>query len=190
MMDPKQLTPLLIAALVIFALYRRVRRSFGRQPLRRGRLMFRAGLLLLVATVLAVHVPYAVAGALAGGVLLGVVLGFFGLRHTRFETTATGPVYIPHTYIGLFVTSLLIVRLLMRYFTLQTQIAGAAARDPWVAYQHNPVTLAILGLVIGYYVFYNVGLLLHTRAADQPSVAGASAGAAATPPRDGGGDAL
>lgn len=148
------LMPLLITALVIFALYRRVRRSFGPQPVRRGLLMFRAGLLLVIGVALTVVAPSAVAGALGVGVLLGLVLGYFGLRHTRFETTDKGPVYIPHTYIGLFVTSLLLVRLVMRYFTLSAQRGFDAA-----AYQRSPLTIAILGLVIGYYVFYNIGVL-------------------------------
>lgn len=189
-MDPKALTPILISALVIFALYRRVRRSFGRQPLRPGRLMFRVGvtgLLLIVATVLALHAPFAMACALVGGALIGLVLGFVGLRHTRFETTATGPVYIPHTYIGLFVTSLLILRVMMRILELQTQpVADPAARDPWAASQHNPATLGILGLVIGYYLVYNIGLLQRRRALEQTSAAGAAAAA----PRDGGGGAV
>ncbi len=149
--------------------------------------MFRAGLLVVVAAVLVTHVPYALAGTLACGVLLGVVLGFFGLRHTRFEVTAAGPVYIPHTYIGLFVTSLLIVRLLVRSFMLQAQPVADAARDPWTAYQHNPLTLVIFGLVIGYYVYYNIGLLLRARGAEQGSGAGASAGATAS---DGSSDAV
>ncbi|HEX4376872.1 MAG TPA: hypothetical protein VHZ99_06965 [Steroidobacteraceae bacterium] len=186
-MDPKALTPILVSALVIFALYRRVRRSFGRQPLRPGRLMFRVGLislLLIVAAVMTLHVPIAMTCALAGGALMGLALGFVGLRHTRFETTPTGPVYIPHTYIGLFVTSLLILRVMMRVFVLQAQpVADRAARDPWATYQHNPATLGILGLVIGYYLVYNIGLLMRGRALGQIS----SGGAAAAAPHDRGG---
>jgi cytochrome b561 len=121
--------------------------------------------LLLIGVALAVFAPHAVAGALGGGTLLGLGLGYFGLRHTRFETTDKGPVYIPHTYIGLFVTSLLVIRLVMRYFTVSTQqgLDATAGRDPWAAYQHNPLTIAILGLVIGYYVFYNLGVLRRSR---------------------------
>jgi hypothetical protein len=161
-MDQKSLMPVLVSALVIFMLYRRVRRSFGRQPVHKGRMVFRAALLALVGVALAMLIPVAADGALAGGVVAGSLLGYFGLKHTRFETGENGAFYTPHTYIGLFVTSLLIIRLMMRYYVLYrhaTPLDPAPGGDPWAAYQHNPLTIGIFGLVIGYYVFYNIGVL-------------------------------
>ncbi len=48
MMDPRLVTPFLIAALVLWSLYRRTRRSFGRQTIHAGRLWLRIGILALV----------------------------------------------------------------------------------------------------------------------------------------------
>jgi Protein of unknown function (DUF1453) len=161
-MDQKSLMPVLVAALVIFMLYRRVRRSFGRQPVHKGRMVFRAALLAVVGVALAILHPLASDGALAGGVVAGSFLGYVGLKHTQFETGEKGAFYTPHTYIGLFVTSLLIIRLIVRYYVLHrrsTPLEPAAGGDPWAAYQHNPLTIGIFGLVIGYYVFYNIGVL-------------------------------
>lgn len=165
-MDPHLLTPLLVAALVIFGMYRRVRRSFGAQRLRSGALMFRACFFVAVAALILISVPRtpALLGSSIGGIGAGVVLGYFGLRHTRFETTERGKVYIPHTYIGLFVTSLLIIRLAMRYMsTTMDPQQYAQSPNPWTEYQRSPLTLAMFGLVVGYYVFYNIGVLRRSR---------------------------
>lgn len=35
--------------------------------------------------------------------------------------------------------------------------------DPLALYRHNPLTLAVVGLLIGYYVHYNLGVLSRTR---------------------------
>jgi hypothetical protein len=39
----------------------------------------------------------------------------------------------------------------------------AAQQNPLAAYQRNPLTLAAFGLVVGYYVFYNLGVLSKSR---------------------------
>jgi drug/metabolite transporter superfamily protein YnfA len=169
--DPHSLTPLIIAALVIWAVYRRVRRTFGPQSVRPRALAIRAGIFTLLAIVIFVWMPKtpALLGAIAGGMIAGVVLGYFGLRHTRFETTQKGRVYIPHTYIGLFVTSLLIIRLAMRFLSMNGAYQQyGSEQNPWAAYQRNPLTVAILGLVVGYYVFYNIGILRRSREPEPP----------------------
>jgi hypothetical protein len=160
--DPHALTPLAFAALLIWVMYRRVRRSFGPQPVRRRALMFRAGLFTVLAALILIFSPHSpeLMGTVLGGILAGLLLGYVGLRHTRFETTDKGRVYIPHTYIGLFVTSLLIIRLAIRYVPIYMNSQPyPASDDPWAAYQRNPLTLAVFGLVVGYYVFYNIGIL-------------------------------
>lgn len=165
-MEPQSITPLIVAALVIWGLYRRVRRSFGPQILRPRALMFRAYLFIVIGTLILIFIPHTptLVGAIACGILAGLTLGYFGLRHTRFETTERGKVYIPHTYIGLFVTSLFVARLAMRYMSMTShpQLYGQP-QNPWTAYQNNPLTLASFGLVVGYYVFYNFGVLRRSR---------------------------
>jgi hypothetical protein len=143
-------------------MYRRVRRSFGPQLVRRGALMFRAGLFTVFAALILIFAPHSpnLMGFVLGGIAAGLLLGYLGLRHTRFETTDKGRVYIPHSYIGLFVTSLLIIRLAIRYVPIYMSPQQARIpQNPWAAYQQNPWTLAVFGLVVGYYVFYNIGVL-------------------------------
>jgi hypothetical protein len=68
-MDPQLIAPLVMAAVMIWAMYRRVRRSFGPQRVQPGRLVFRAGILFLVGAALlifALHDP-SLYGSLVGG---------------------------------------------------------------------------------------------------------------------------
>lgn len=166
-MDLRLLTPFLISALVAWALYRRVRRNFGPQPVRVGRMQFRAGLFCLIGVLLLFISlrDMQLLGALIGGVACGVVLGYVGLRHTKFEVTPQGSFYTPHTYIGLFVTALFIARLLFRFLSLNTGAHTLAQPDPnpFYSYQRSPLTLAIFGVLVGYYVFFTIGVLKNSK---------------------------
>jgi hypothetical protein len=172
-MDPRLVTPYLIAALVIFGLYRRMRRSFGRQRVTEGRMWLRIGILTVITVVVAAGTVAAhnleVLGGLAAGIACGAVLGYVGLRHTKFEITSGGRYYTPHTYMGLAVTALFVGRLIYRFLSVYdgTMPAGAAARG-FGAYQANPLTLAVFGLLVGYYVLYYLGVLQRTRVGPAP----------------------
>ena len=167
-MDPKFITPILMAALLIFGIYRRVRRSFGRQTVNVARIWFRIGILIFVGVLIAVgavHEDPATLGGLLGGVVCGAGLAYLGLRHTQFEVTAQGRFYTPHTYIGIFVTVVFLGRLLYRFQALY--LGYQAAPQPGHAfadaYQRSPLTLAIFGMLISYYVIFYLGVLQKTR---------------------------
>jgi hypothetical protein len=172
-MDPKLITPFLISAVVMWAVYRRVRRNFGRQPIAVGRMQFRIGLLSLVGVVMLVFAArdLALAGALLGGIVFGAGLGYFGLQHTQFEATPEGKFFTPHTYVGLFVTALFLGRLAYRFLTVLPAMHAAHQVDenPFDAYQKSPLTLAIFGVLIGYYVVLYVGVLRRSRGLALPS---------------------
>ena len=167
-MDPRLVTPYLVAALVVFGLYRRMRRSFGRQRVTEGRMWIRIGIFAVITVVVVVGTVAAhdleVLGGLIAGIACGAMLGYVGLRHTRFEVTSAGRYYTPHTYMGLAVTALFVGRLIYRFLSVYdgTLPAGAAAGGLG-AYQTNPFTLAALGVLVGYYVLYYLGVLQRTR---------------------------
>jgi hypothetical protein len=172
-MDPRVITPILIAALVTWGLVRRVRRSFGRQPVQVGRMWLRIGVLTLGGgLVVATSATRGVEAleALCAGLACGAALACLGLRHTRFEVTPQGRFYTPHTYIGLAVTLLLLGRLLYRFVYLSNGESGMLGTDPNLAaaYQRSPLTLGIFAVLIGYYLLFYAGVLLRTRAA-QPA---------------------
>lgn len=166
-MDPRAVTPYLVAALVAWALYRRMRRSFGRQRVRDGYLWLRIGILAAIAVLIGAGIArdFDVLSALLAGVACGAVLGYLGLRYTKFEITSEGRFYTPHAYIGLAVMALLVGRLLYRFLAMYDGAvpAAAAGRDLAAYYQHNPFTLAVFGAVVGYYVLFYVGVMLRTR---------------------------
>jgi hypothetical protein len=164
------MTPNMIYALMIplmaLGIWRRVRGSFGRQPVRRKRMIARIGFLTLVGSLIAwggLHNVRLLEGLL-GGVLVGVAMGTVGLRLTRFERDAAGnDLYIPNVWIGGILSALLVGRLAWRFVALMPQLQDPAMAHATPAFGNSPLTLAIFGLIIGYYLCYFAGLLVHHR---------------------------
>ena len=162
-MDLKLFFPVLMGALVLLLVGRRVMRNIGRQPLRPAAMQFRIALFAVIGVMFALRAlrDPDLLGALAAGVVAGAALGWYGLRHTKFERTAQGAFYTPHTWIGLAVSVLLIARLAYRFFFVMPamQAAAQANQDAFSAFQRSPLTLAIFGVLIGYYICYHAGVL-------------------------------
>jgi len=171
-MAPNLLMPALMSPLLAFMVWRRVRRQFGRQPVRRGAMTTRVAVLVAVAGLLALTGlrDMRLLEGLAGGLLGGIALGLIGLRLTRFERGADGrDLYLPNPWIGATVTALLVGRLAWRFLVLVPQAGGAGAMAGSGAPQlgNSPLTLLVVGLVVGYYVSYYAGLLVHHRRFEQ-----------------------
>jgi hypothetical protein len=168
-MNPRLMTPLLLGVVIVLLLYRRARRSFGRQPINAARLSLRAGLLCAVGALVLSTIwrDTRLVQALAAGLAAGGLLARLGLAHTRFDASAEGRFYTPHSYIGVTVLVLFVARLVYRVASGHADLAALQATpggSPVMTYQQNPVTLALLGVPIGYYVLYNLGVLRRSRA--------------------------
>jgi hypothetical protein len=179
-MDPRLFLPYLVVALIVWRLYRRMHRSFGRQRVQDGFMWFRIGVFTLAAVFIGVLLVMGhdveVLGALLAGIACGAVLGLFGLRYTKFEITPQGRFYTPHTYIGLVVTALFVGRVLYRFLEIYNGLIPATTARQGLAasFQHSPFTQAVFGALVGYYVLYYVGVLQRTRPrASWPEKAGA-----------------
>src|ERR1700733_4179168 len=152
------------AALVLFIVYRRFRRSFGRQPLRPRRMIIRMTILSAVGVLLLPAALRSSAGALAisVGLALGVGLGVWGAKHTGFEWHEGKLHYIPHTYTGMVVLALFLGRLAYRFQILSqnsyspgaADFSDAAPTNSFAVLYHNPTTLSVFFVLIGYYVYY------------------------------------
>jgi len=157
-MDQKQISLILMIAVIGFAIFRRVRRTIGRQPYQPRRMQVRMAVLGLVGAIALLFSfgNIEVGGAMVAGLVGGAALGLFGLRHTKFETTPKGQFYTPHTYIGLFVTLLFLGRLAYRFLIEMPalQAAAQAGGNPYASLQKSPLTMAIFGIVVGYYIAY------------------------------------
>jgi len=161
----------IVAPLVLWRLYMRLRRMVGRQPSHLWRHWCAAVLMPpLLAAIGWLALPFDLAlSGWAAGLVGGVVLAGFGLRLTRFEATPQGYFYVPNMHIGVALTALLVARLAYRAVVLyeggslpltHSAIPGMA---PHVAIIHmmvaNPLTLGVISLRLGYAAAYAAGLL-------------------------------
>jgi hypothetical protein len=149
-----------IAAFVAWRVYQRMRRNIGRQPLRPRRSAFRLAMICIAIVVLAVMLypfPRALAG-FGGGILIGALLGFVGLRLTRFETTEEGHFYTPDTRMGVGISLLLTGRIIYRLVVPPNFTLIPGHPPP----QFSPLTFFLAGITLSYFLVYLIGLFVHT----------------------------
>ncbi|HME37882.1 MAG TPA: hypothetical protein VKG63_02880 [Steroidobacteraceae bacterium] len=188
--DFSQIGPFLLAALVVFAIYRRFRRSFGRQALQPARMTLRIALLAIVACVLlpaALRSGQFLAAELAGAAL-GLGLGIWGAQRTRFQKTGERLHYIPHTYTGIAVSLLFLGRLVFRLSQAYSGLhaahaagaANGAAASPGFApasMLNSPLTVGIFFVLVGYYLYYYSWLLWKSKRLEPGDIEAADAAA-------------
>jgi hypothetical protein len=156
--DYSRIWPYAIAGIAVLLIYRRFRRSFGRQPIRPVRMWIRIVLLFVLSCSL---LPFAFKSgqfllAELAGATTGLALGFWGARHTRYATYEGRLHYVPHTYTGIAVSLLFIGRLVYRIVEWYAQNgappgAAAVASAPMMK---SPLTVGLVFVVVGYYVCY------------------------------------
>jgi hypothetical protein len=186
--DFSQIGPFLFAILVVFAVYRRLRRSFGRQLLRPTRLTIRVVLFTVMVCAL---MPLALRsqqylGAEILGLALGIGLGVWGAQRTRFLMVGERLHYVPHTYTGITVSLLFLGRLVYRIaqaYTAAHTVPGTYPSDPSqamgpVSMVRSPLTVGIFLVLAGYYLYYYGWVLWkskHLKAEDIEEAASAAA---------------
>ncbi|NID16274.1 DUF1453 domain-containing protein [Luteibacter yeojuensis] len=168
MLAPSALSFIFTVPLMAFAVYRRVRGSFGRQPIRTKRMTVRVVIFAIVIglTMLSGLQDIRLAEGALGGAVAGAALAILlGLRLTRFEIGGDGAdYYIPNPWMGGALSALLLGRLAWRFLLLAPAMAGGALTDAQgPAPGNSPLTMAIVGLTIGYYLAYYSGILVHHR---------------------------
>ena len=159
-MTPETTVPILFGGLITWSVYRRIRRNIGRQPLRPVRITISIVVFTLVSVLffgLARQSPALLLG-IGGGLLLGALLGFVGLRLTKFETTDAGHFYTPSTPIGVLLSLLFLGRMLYRFWVFRNAVSAPTGPPPF----QSPLTFFIFGLIAGYYLVFYVGLFVHT----------------------------
>lgn len=152
-------TPLVAAVLiplVMWRVYQRIKRLMVRQHSQAWRHWISAILfpvLLVVLGVTALAHPQALAG-MAAGVAAGVALGVVGLRKTKYEHIGSEFFYTPNAHMGVLVSMLFLGRLLYRGYEFYA-LGTAQPQD----FASSALTLAVFGILAGYYTTYAAGLL-------------------------------
>jgi hypothetical protein len=167
---PNYYVPLIFITLIGWRVYRRIRRTIGRQPLRKKRLISGIviyGILSALFSLAGILYPKVLLG-LGGGLLLGVPLALIALHFTKFEATPQGRFYKTHPYIGVSIVALLVVRIFYRMIVL---IGKQTQAQPNPAAMQSPLTFAIFGLLAGYYIAFYSGILVQSGKLQQPEPA-------------------
>jgi hypothetical protein len=157
--DTHLITVIVVVALIGWRMYSRIRRVIGRQRLSTVRPWLTIVLFpLLAALVLFTSLAHPMTcAALAGGAVVGIALGLYGTRLTKFEATPAGLFYTPNAHLGIALSLLLVLRIGYRFVMLQL---GGQNFDPQsMQLGSSPLTMAIFGTLAGYYVTYAIGLL-------------------------------
>lgn len=172
-------TVILMAAILMFAVVRRIRRTIGFQPYRPKVLWTRTSIFILLAVLLlsaGIAMPMALASD-ALGILLGLILVYFAAKTTTFESRNQVWYYRPNPWLGAVLIALFIGRMAVRSIVLlpmysqvatqsQAQVQNQAqfgmyARDPWTA--------GVLFILLSYYVGYAVFVSRRVRHLEHPS---------------------
>jgi hypothetical protein len=156
---PSVVVSLAIAVFVAWRLYSRFRRSVGRQKLSSVRPWITVTLFpALIALFLFRSIAHSGSTlAIVAGSVLGVILGMYGLRLTKFEQTGSGLFYTPNLHLGIGLSVLLLARI--AYRAAQAYLSTLPAAATPMDFVQSPLTALILGTLAGYYVTYAVGLL-------------------------------
>jgi hypothetical protein len=160
-MLPTPVVAAVIAPLVLWRMYSRIKRLTSRQLSKTWR--HRTTLVFFPLLVLGLAAAALKGGsialvALAAGLPIGAILGRIAIGKTRFEQVGDQFYFTPHAPIGMLIALLFIGR--MGYRAYEYYALGSFAHHEFVT---SPLTLFIFGLLAGYYMSFAFGLLAWRR---------------------------
>ncbi len=168
-LNPSTITLLILIPLIIWRVYARIRRMVGRQRLSKVRPWITLIVFPLIIALLALATlprPERLA-ILAGGLAIGIALAVYGLRRTKFEVAPEGFFYTPNAHLGIALSLLFVARILYRFVEIYV-LNPTVSRD-MRDFGNSPLTLAVFGLLAGYYIGYAVGLVRWRAMAERTS---------------------
>ncbi|WP_274653761.1 hypothetical protein [Paenibacillus humicola] len=156
----------IIVLLIVFSMYRRIRRTIGYQQYRPNSLRIRSVVLCVLGVIFLSYgmlQPVALIGD-ACGILAGVMLVYFSARTTTFENRQGSWFYRPNPWIGALLIAVFIARFAYRMIVMlpvYEQIGSdnaAQLQNPnsFEAYSRDPWTTAVFFVLIAYYIGYAV----------------------------------
>jgi Family of unknown function (DUF6151) len=158
-LSPSTITLLVLIPLLAWRIYARFRRMVGRQRSSRIRpwitLTIFPALALLLGFAARAHTERV--ALLALGLGAGALLGVFGLGRTRFEPTKQGLFYTPNAHLGIALSLLFLARI--AYRVVEVYVLDPHGPHGFDDFGRSPLTLAVFGLLAGYYIAYAIGLV-------------------------------
>jgi hypothetical protein len=155
-------TLLVLVPLILWRVYSRIRRMVGRQRLSKWRARITLIVFPLVVVLLGlgalVH-PERLA-ILAVALACGGALAVYGLRKTKFEVVPGMIYYTPNAHLGIALSLLFVGRIIYRFVEVYSMAPGTATGADFA---RSPLTLAVFGLLAGYYIGYAIGLVRFRR---------------------------
>ena len=148
-----------IIVLLAWRVYSRIRRMVGRQRLSRARPWITLtvfSLIIVLFTASTLPHPERLAWFIVA-LACGGALSVYGLRLTNFEVTPQGLFYTPNAHLGIALSVLFAARVVYRL--IEIYAFGTAPQPASPDFVRSPLTLAIFGLLAGYYIGYAIGLL-------------------------------
>ena len=166
-MDENRLALAGILVFVVFVFSRRLKRLFSRQRYSTLRVLIPVGLFGLLTFLLFPMLSLTTGLAPTVGVAVGVALGLYGFRLTKFDSSGDEIYFTPDRYVGSIVLVLFVGRMTYRVLALgnlsdlaASQSNGAMAPIEFV---RSPLTAALLFVLLGYYLSYYVSIWTHGR---------------------------
>lgn len=159
----------IIVLLLAFAVYRRIRRNIGWQPLGRRRFIFRICIFFLIGLLFlsqGLEHPISLVSD-AAGIAIGAGLAFYGFGLTKFEKRKDEQWYFqPNTWIGSAVLALFLGRLVYRMYSIYEMgllSGGAEAQAAAVNMNQIPGATWTAGLILIMFSYYTVYFILLMR---------------------------
>ncbi|QQE77062.1 CcdC protein domain-containing protein [Alicyclobacillus sp. SO9] len=162
----------IFAAIILFGLYRRTRRTIGYQRFAKKRMITRMTIFVVVGVLILlggiIH-PYVYVYD-AVGVVAGAVLAYYAMRTTAFESTGDVIRYRPNPWIGVVLIVLffgrIVDRMFMDYKLFKNGVGTVAQSNQqaqMAAYAHDPFTSIVLFTIITYYIAYYAFVIRRVR---------------------------
>ena len=153
------LTLLILLPLLGWRLYARFKRMVGRQRLSK----VRPWITLVIFPTLSVFLLWAARthperlALFAVSLGCGLALGIYGFGKTQLEPTKQGLFYTPNAHLGIALSLLFLGRIIFRF--VEVYALDVHRPHGMEDFARSPVTLAVFGLLAGYYVSYAAQLL-------------------------------
>ncbi|WML39540.1 hypothetical protein RCG19_20545 [Neobacillus sp. OS1-2] len=161
-------TIIFIIALVIFVIYRRVRRNIGWQQLNPRKLLVRTCLFIFIGLIFlagGISHPISLLSDVIG-ILVGIILAYYGATLTSFEQREGRLHYRPNIWIGSTVTLLFLARLFYRFYNMYTAgIVTGLPQEQTNGFQTMSFTTGqswtagLMLIMFAYYIFYYLILI-------------------------------